>query len=92
MEQLSISAATFTQTLTAAGIWRYSEATTAHNRAGVSALVDSFVSGAAAAAPDLTITKSHSGNFTQGQTGATYTITVTNSGSVATNGTVRVSR
>ena len=30
-----------------------------------------------ARAPDLTITKSHTGNFTQGQT-ATYTITVSN--------------
>ena len=29
---------------------------------------------------DLTITKNHTGNFTQGQTGATYTVTVTNSG------------
>jgi uncharacterized repeat protein (TIGR01451 family) len=39
---------------------------------------------------DLTITKSHAGNFTQGQTGATYTITVTNSGAGATSGTVTV--
>lgn len=31
--------------------------------------------------PDLTISKTHSGNFTQGQTNAQYTITVTNSGS-----------
>ena len=38
--------------------------------------------------PDLTLTKGHSGNFVQGQTGATYTITVTNSGSSATTGTV----
>ena len=30
--------------------------------------------------PDLTIAKSHTGNFTQGQVGATYSITVTNSG------------
>ncbi len=30
--------------------------------------------------PDLTISKSHVGNFTQGQVGATYTVTVTNSG------------
>ena len=30
--------------------------------------------------PDLTITKTHTGSFTQGQTGATYTVTVTNSG------------
>ena len=32
-------------------------------------------------APDLTISKSHTGNFTQGQVGATYTIVATNSGS-----------
>jgi uncharacterized repeat protein (TIGR01451 family) len=40
--------------------------------------------------PDLTITKSHTGSFTQGQVGATYTITVTNSGPVATNAAVNV--
>src|SRR6266852_5497086 len=40
--------------------------------------------------PDLTITKSHSGNFTQGQVGATYSITATNSGFAATSGTVTV--
>jgi uncharacterized repeat protein (TIGR01451 family) len=39
---------------------------------------------------DLTITKSHTGNFTQGQTGATYTLTATNSGTLATSGTVTV--
>jgi YVTN family beta-propeller protein len=38
--------------------------------------------------PDLTVTKSHSGNFTQGQSGAQYSITVTNSGTGATVGTV----
>src|SRR6185436_3524331 len=37
---------------------------------------------------DLTLTKSHTGNFTQGQSGATYTITLTNSGSEPTIGTV----
>jgi uncharacterized repeat protein (TIGR01451 family) len=36
---------------------------------------------------DLTITKTHSGNFTPGQTGI-YTITVTNSGSGSTNGSL----
>jgi uncharacterized repeat protein (TIGR01451 family) len=41
-------------------------------------------------APDLTIAKSHTGNFTQGQTGATYSVTVTNSGTAATSGTVTV--
>jgi len=41
-------------------------------------------------APDLTISKSHTGNFIQGQTGATYTITVSNGGSASTTGTVTV--
>ncbi|MBA2525848.1 MAG: hypothetical protein H0V18_08715 [Pyrinomonadaceae bacterium] len=39
---------------------------------------------------DLTITKSHSGNFNQGQVGATYSITVTNSGFAPTSGVVTV--
>ena len=30
--------------------------------------------------PDLVISKTHTGNFTQGQVGATYTVTVSNSG------------
>jgi CSLREA domain-containing protein/uncharacterized repeat protein (TIGR01451 family) len=38
--------------------------------------------------PDLTITKTHSGNFTQGQSGAQYTITVANVGNGASSGTV----
>jgi len=37
--------------------------------------------------PDLTISKSHTGNFTQQQTGATYTLRVLNIGSASTNGT-----
>ncbi len=41
-------------------------------------------------APDLTITKSHIGNFFQGQTGATYTVTVNNAGAGPTAGTVTV--
>ncbi len=40
--------------------------------------------------PDLTIAKTHTGNFTQGQIGATYSITVTNSGTAAANGLVTV--
>ncbi|HEX6833201.1 MAG TPA: choice-of-anchor Q domain-containing protein, partial [Rudaea sp.] len=40
--------------------------------------------------PDLAITKSHAGNFTQGQTGAVYTVTVANVGSAASSGTVTV--
>jgi uncharacterized repeat protein (TIGR01451 family) len=37
---------------------------------------------------DLTVTKTHTGNFTQGQIGATYTLTVNNIGVAATSGTV----
>ena len=43
------------------------------------------------AAPDLVISETHSGYFTQGQSGAAYTITVTNSGSALTGGTVTAS-
>jgi kumamolisin len=40
--------------------------------------------------PDLTITKSHVGNFTQADSGAVYTITVTNIGAGPTSGAVTV--
>jgi uncharacterized repeat protein (TIGR01451 family) len=40
--------------------------------------------------PDLAITKSHTGNFSVGQTGANYTITVSNTGHGPTSGTVTV--
>jgi len=43
---------------------------------------------AAPTPPDVTVSKSHSGNFTQGQVGALYTLTVTNVGGTATTGTV----
>ncbi len=42
-------------------------------------------------APALSIAKTHSGDFTQGQTNAEYTVTVSNqSGAAATSGTVKV--
>jgi uncharacterized repeat protein (TIGR01451 family) len=44
----------------------------------------------AAGSPDLTINKTHFGNFVQGQTGATYTITAKNSGGASSSGTVTV--
>ena len=41
--------------------------------------------------PTLSISKTHAGNFTQGQTGATYTVTVSNAtGAGPTSGTVTV--
>jgi uncharacterized repeat protein (TIGR01451 family) len=39
---------------------------------------------------DLTLTKTHTGDFTQGQTGKTYAITVSNVGTAPTTGTVTV--
>src|SRR5579872_5675532 len=39
----------------------------------------------------MTILKQHSGNFFQGQTGVTYTITATNSGAGPSSGMVTVS-
>jgi len=41
-------------------------------------------------APDLTVSKTHGGAFLQGQTGAQYTITVSNAGGGPTSGTVTV--
>ena len=58
----------------------------------VTALGDTTVSAASftAGVPDLTITKSHVGGFTQADAADTYTLTVTNSGTAATSGTVTV--
>jgi uncharacterized repeat protein (TIGR01451 family) len=59
------------------------EANPANDTASDSALVD---------APDLDVTKTHfgpiNGNFFQGETGATYNISVANRGALPTNGTV----
>src|SRR5207237_752813 len=41
-------------------------------------------------APALNITKTHSGNFSQGQVGARYTVTLSNARNSATSGTVTV--
>ena len=48
------------------------------------------VPAATATDPDLTLAKTHPGAFTQGQVGATYALTVANSGGRATSGTVTV--
>jgi uncharacterized repeat protein (TIGR01451 family) len=47
--------------------------------------------GATSPSPDVTLQLSHAGNFFQGQSGATYTISVGNVGTQPTNGTVSVS-
>src|SRR5205814_1050065 len=58
------------------------DATPADNTASDSTVINPL--------PDLTIAKTHSGNFTPGQIGATYTLTVSNGGAGPTSGTVTV--
>src|SRR5439155_160561 len=59
------------------------DVTAANNNAS-----DSTVINPAATPPDLSIAKTHAGNFTQGQAGATYTITVSNAAAAGpTDGT-----
>lgn len=52
-----------------------------------------FSAAVASTAPpvDLTISKTHAGNFTQGDTGKSYTITVTNNGANPSSGLVTMS-
>jgi uncharacterized repeat protein (TIGR01451 family) len=54
------------------------------------AIVEILASATAPSPADLTLSKSHVGNFVQGQTGAIYTLTVANSGGTATSGAVTV--
>jgi uncharacterized protein (TIGR03437 family) len=57
----------------------------------VANLANQWVPNTPTSTSQLTIGKSHTGNFTQGQTGATHTVTVSNSASAAaTSGTVTV--
>ncbi len=52
--------------------------------------VSGTVSPVVVTTPDLTVTKSHTGDFTQGDTGKTYTLSVANAGTGPTSGTVSV--
>lgn len=74
-------------------IGTHTNTATAHGTNGATT-IDSSPSSAgytvASSDPDLTITKTHSGHFSQGQTGATYTLTVKNVGLAPTSGTVTV--
>ena len=54
------------------------------------AMVAAFRAGPPVPQPDLTLMKTHTGSFVQGQPDATYTLTVTNVGSAAGIGTVTV--
>jgi uncharacterized repeat protein (TIGR01451 family) len=77
------------------GVYAYSTGATYPSNSGGGANYWADVvfsaSGGLTAAPSLSIASSHTGSFTQGQTGATYTLTVTNNGGAATSGMVTVS-
>ncbi len=68
------------------GTWILNVADTASTDTGTLNRFSLIITGrtcALPAPPDLTITKTHSGNFSQGQVGATYSTVVTNSGAGA---------
>src|SRR5262249_7187999 len=75
----------FTQVLTVADLGPFVGNFSDGSAPAFTAAIDYFLSGSG---PNLTLFKSHSGNFTQGQTGAAYTLTVSNAGTSATSGTV----
>ena len=80
--------ASFTQVLTVAavGVYGANYGSPSSAAPAYTAVVDYFRN---IGGPDLTISKSHSGNFVQGGTGS-YTITASNAGTAATSGTVTV--
>jgi uncharacterized repeat protein (TIGR01451 family) len=53
-------------------------------------VMKNVVASTTVATADLTVTKTHTGDFLQGQSGANYTITVSNNGTGVTSGTVSV--
>lgn len=80
---VSVAANAAAQVTNQAAVAGGGETNTANNSAS-----DATTITAVSLAPDLTLTKSHAGNFTQGQTGAVYTITVRNVGAGSTVGAV----
>src|SRR5262249_58429552 len=74
----------FTQVLTVADLGPFVGNFSEGLAPAFTAAIDYFLSGSG---PNLTLFKSHSGNFTQGQTGAAYTLTLGNAGTSATSGT-----
>ena len=63
---------------------------TATNALGSANGLDQSFATASTGSPDLAITAMHAGNFTQGDTGDSYTIMVTNVGTAASSGAVTV--
>lgn len=72
------------------GVWTLWTANDAAGAQGGGSLSGGWCVNLTMIPPALTISKTHSGNFTQGQTGATYTVTVGSSGPGSTAGTITV--
>jgi uncharacterized repeat protein (TIGR01451 family) len=81
------SIGSFTQALTVVDLGPFAGNYNANSAPAFAASIDYFLSGTG---PDLTLTKSHTGSFTQGQTGGSYTLTANNIGTGATSGMVTV--
>ena len=84
-------AGSFSQPLTVADLGPYAGNFNATSAPAFMARIDYFHNVMATPLPDLAIAKSHTGSFSPGQTGAKYTLTVSNIGTAATSGTVIVS-
>ena len=81
--KLTNGAGTFTATLRTGGAQTLTVTDTANSAVHASATVTVNV-------PNLQLTKTHVGNFLQGQSGAAYSLVVSNTGGAATNGVVTV--
>ena len=65
-------------------------ATTDNSLPAFDVVIHSLKASTAATNANLTVTKSHAGNFAQGQNAAAYTLIVNNTGTAATSGTIVV--
>ena len=82
LNNIQVSAAAFPSVTNTASVAGGNEANTVNNGATDPTNINGV--------SDLAVAKTHTGNFAQGQTGAIYTLTVTNSGTASTSGTVTV--
>lgn len=86
----STLATVFPAGISPAGYWTLWTVTDSAGTVGGGSLSGGWCINLTMTPPVLTISKTHTGNFTQGQTGATYTVTVGNNGPGPTAGTITV--
>ncbi len=86
----STLATVFPAGISPAGYWTLWTVTDSAGTVGGGSLSGGWCINLTMTPPVLSISKTHSGNFSQGQTGATYTVTVGNNGPGSTAGTITV--